>query len=159
MENSTIRGFVTKNLHINRFNLVGPLHLLLGRCLILLSWRTYVGLFSTCTKRTSYMVISRGFVFFFFLPNTRSIHSLQDNVLIDDDHRARLSDFGLANFDRSRWLGIMSNSSDPGGTAAYMAPELSYREHVEGQLRVPLMRKEADVYALGMLMYEVRLLI
>ena len=79
-------------------------------------------------------------------------------MLIDDDHRARLSDFGLANFDRSRWLGITSNSSDPGGTTPYMAPELFHREHKGRQLGAPLMKKEADVYALGMLIYEVRLL-
>ena len=79
-------------------------------------------------------------------------------MLIDDDHRARLSDFGLANFDRSRWLGVTSNSSDPGGTTPYMAPEL-FRERKECQLRVPSMRKEADIYALGMLIYEVRPLI
>ena len=78
-------------------------------------------------------------------------------MLIDDDHGSRLSDFGLANFDRFDWLDVMSNSSDPGGTTPYMAPELFYREHEEGQLRVPLMRKAVDIYALGMLMYEVRL--
>jgi len=80
-------------------------------------------------------------------------------VLVGDDHRALLSDFGLAGFDRSRWNNITSNSSDPGGTIAYMAPELFHRAHEEGQYRVPLRRKEADVYALGMLSYEVRLLI
>lgn len=86
-----------------------------------------------------------------------SVYSLSDNVLIDDDHRARLSDFGLTNFDRSRWLGVTSNSSDPGGTTAYMVPELFYHEREKDQLRVPLMRKGADIYALGMLIYEVRL--
>jgi len=80
-------------------------------------------------------------------------------VLIDNDYNARLSDFGLASFDRSHWPGVSSNSSDPGGTTAYMAPELFYREHQEGRPKLPLMRKEVDVYALGMLMYEVRLLI
>ena len=80
-------------------------------------------------------------------------------MLIDHDNAARLSDFGLASFDRSRWLGVTSNSSDPGGTIAYMAPELLHRDPEEAQSKAPLMRKEADVYALGMLMYEVRLLI
>ena len=78
-------------------------------------------------------------------------------MLIDDDHRARLSDFGLASFDRSRWLGATSDSSDLGGTTAYMAPELFHREREEGQSKAPLMRKQADIYALGMLIYEVRL--
>jgi len=80
-------------------------------------------------------------------------------VLIDDNNRACLSDFGLASFDRSRWLGVTSDSSDPGGTTPYMAPELFHREREEGQSNVPLMKKEADIYALGMLIYEVRFLI
>lgn len=80
-------------------------------------------------------------------------------MLIDSEPRARLSDFGLASFDRSRWPGVTSNSSEPGGTTAYMAPELFHREHVKGQSNAPLMRKEADIYALGMLIYEVRPLI
>ena len=41
-----------------------------------------------------------------------------------------------------------------------MAPELFRREYAEeGQSNVPLMRKDADIYALGMLIYEVPLLI
>lgn len=80
-------------------------------------------------------------------------------MLIDNEHRARLSDFGLTSFDRSHWSGVISNSSDPGGTTAYMAPELFYREDDEGQPKGALMRKEADIYALGMLIYEVRLLV
>jgi len=37
-----------------------------------------------------------------------------------------------------------------------MAPELFSRENEMGQPKMPLMRKEVDVYALGMLIYEVR---
>lgn len=81
--------------------------------------------------------------------------SLQDNVLIDSDCRARLADFGLANFDRSRWLGVTSTSSDQGGTRFYMAPELFRCESGGTRSKGPLMRKEADIYALGMLIYEV----
>jgi len=40
-----------------------------------------------------------------------------------------------------------------------MAPELFCRKSEEGQLKIPLMRKEVDIYALGMLIYEVRFLI
>ena len=36
-----------------------------------------------------------------------------------------------------------------------MAPELFAHEYEEGQPKGPWMRKEADVYALGMLIYEV----
>ena len=82
---------------------------------------------------------------------------LQDNVLIDSDCRARLADSGRANFDRSRWLGVASCSSSPNGTCAYMAPELICCKSESGGTRPggPLMRKEADIYALGMLIYEV----
>lgn len=80
-------------------------------------------------------------------------------MLIDSDCRARLSDFGLANFDRSRWFGVTSHSSDPGGTTAYMAPELFHNKLGTGRPNGPLMRKEVDIYALGMLFYEVRFLV
>ena len=38
-----------------------------------------------------------------------------------------------------------------------MAPELFHRENEGGQPKIPLMKKEVDIYALGMLIYEVRL--
>jgi serine/threonine protein kinase len=93
---------------------------------------------------------------FVFRRSADSFLSLQDNVLIDSDCRARLADFGLANFDRSRWLGVTSTSSDQGGTRFYMAPELFRFESGGTRSKGPLMRKEADIYALGMLIYEVR---
>ena len=80
---------------------------------------------------------------------------MQSNVLVDGECRARLADFGHANFDRSRWTDVTSHSTDPGGTYAYMAPELFARVPGESKSKVPLMRKEADIYALGMLIYEV----
>lgn len=75
-------------------------------------------------------------------------------MLIDGDYRARLADFGLANFDRSQWLVATLGSSSPGGTTAYMAPELFSREPEDAQSG-PLMRKKTDIYALGMVIYEV----
>lgn len=84
--------------------------------------------------------------------------SSQDNILVDENGRALLADFGLANFDRSRhWLDITSQSTIPGGTPAYMAPELFSRETVGARSRVPLMKKAVDIYALGMVIYEVQL--
>lgn len=76
-------------------------------------------------------------------------------MLIGSDFRAHLADFGMANLDRSRWLGVTSNSTTPGGTHAYMAPELFFHRSEEPQSKGPLMRKEVDIYALGMLIYEV----
>ena len=77
-------------------------------------------------------------------------------MLIDRYRRACLSGFGRADFDCAHWPGATSDSDDQGETTAYTAPELFHREREEGQSNVPLMRKEADVYALGMLIYEVR---
>ena len=73
-------------------------------------------------------------------------------MLIDADDRVFLADFGMANYDRSSWLDAVSNSTNPGGTTAYMAPELFC---LEGRPNGPLMKKEADIYALGTLIYEV----
>jgi len=78
-----------------------------------------------------------------------------DNILIDGDGRARLADFGLANFDRCSWFGITSsNSTSPTGTTYYRAPEL-FCNPEEAQPKRPRMRKEADIYSLGMVIYEV----
>jgi serine/threonine protein kinase len=60
----------------------------------------------------------------------------------------------MANFDRSHWLGVTSPSTTPGGTYAYMAPELLHPD-THDQSRGPFMRKGMDIYALGMVIYEV----
>lgn len=80
----------------------------------------------------------------------------QDNVLVDDENRARLTDFGLAGISIHSGLLGASISSDVGGTAAYMAPELVAHQVSEDRSNVRLPKEPVDVYALGMLMYEVR---
>jgi len=65
------------------------------------------------------------------------------NVLLDDDGRVRLADFGIA-----RLLGDTVHLTDPGktiGTAAYVAPE---------QVRGDPVDTPADVYALGLVLIE-----
>ena len=69
--------------------------------------------FSNCTNKTS-TVILKGYVFIrcLYLSKICSQRSFQDNVLIDSGNKARLADFGLASFDRSRWLVVTSNSGE-----------------------------------------------
>ena len=65
------------------------------------------------------------------------------NVLLEDDGRVRLADFGIA-----RLLGDTVHLTDPGktiGTAAYVAPE---------QVRGDPVDTPADVYALGLVLIE-----
>jgi len=65
------------------------------------------------------------------------------NILVDEERRVRLMDFGLAKF-----LAEESSVTARGrvvGTYRYMAPEQALGEHVDGR---------ADLYALGVVVYE-----
>lgn len=66
-------------------------------------------------------------------------------MLIDDERRALLADFGFAR------IADASNSSDPGGTLAYMAPELSE----DDRPKTRPFQEAIDIFALGTLMHEV----
>lgn len=73
--------------------------------------------------------------------------------MINDDGRACLADFGLARVIR----GFTSSGLDkanPKGTFVWMSPEVLFPEKFgrEGDARP---RKEADVYSLGAVIYEV----
>jgi len=72
------------------------------------------------------------------------------NILIKNDGRACLADFGL-----TRILAEFTSSSskDPGGTVVRMSPEMLWPE-VFG-MRDGKPTKQSDVYALGILIYEV----
>jgi serine/threonine protein kinase len=76
-------------------------------------------------------------------------------VLIDDENRACLGDFGFAGIRIPPGLAGASSLSDVGGTAIYMAPELLIHQANKGQSSVPLPKEPADIYAFGMLIYEV----
>ena len=79
-------------------------------------------------------------------PLTRGL-ILQTNILIVNEPfpRACISDFGLYAFAATASFG--PTRVDAGGTVGFMAPEL----HSEGAK----LSKEADMYAFGMLVYEV----
>ncbi|HUP62824.1 MAG TPA: serine/threonine-protein kinase [Thermoanaerobaculia bacterium] len=62
------------------------------------------------------------------------------NVMIDGRGRARITDFGLAVAEESR------GDADTAGTPAYMAPE---------QLDGGPASKRSDIYALGLMLYEI----
>jgi serine/threonine-protein kinase len=63
-----------------------------------------------------------------------------DNVLLADDGRVKLGDFGLA-----RAITEHTNSDDLVGTIAYLSPELVTRGHADAR---------SDVYAAGILLFE-----
>lgn len=74
----------------------------------------------------------------------------QANVLMDDAHRARISDFGLSKVKSSMTTQTVANVSETQskthGTKAFMAPE---------RLRRGTMNFATDVYAFAMSLYQV----
>ncbi|KAG9122221.1 hypothetical protein FRC07_001497 [Ceratobasidium sp. 392] len=68
-----------------------------------------------------------------------------DNVLISDDGKLKLTDFGLTVMGQEHFL--FSRTSPGGGTLNWMAPEL-FTDH-------GVRSKETDMYALAMTMLEI----
>jgi len=77
------------------------------------------------------------------------------NILISDDHRARLIDFGLAGVihDPDTVNLLTTQASNVLGTTRWMAPELLDPDQFEEAQGRP--SKASDVYALAMVMLEV----
>jgi len=77
------------------------------------------------------------------------------NILIDDQGRACLSDFGLATvvYDKDT-VNLMTTGSIAHGSTRWMAPELLSPEE-NGLLRSRPSRR-SDIYSLSMVMWEVR---
>jgi serine/threonine-protein kinase len=65
-----------------------------------------------------------------------------DNVLFDDDGNAMLTDFGIAT---ARFHGRLTAGGRAMGTPHYMAPEQAMGKTLDGR---------ADIYALGVMLYE-----
>lgn len=76
------------------------------------------------------------------------------NILVDGSNVARLADFGLTTA-LNNTAGLTSHGFDR-GTRGYTAPELLVYADEEECIGEP--RAETDVYALGIVMWEVRLL-
>src|ERR1700753_4170970 len=85
------------------------------------------------------------------LPNLLFIEA---NILIDENCRARLADFGFLTIVSDPMNSTTSSSSAiTGGTTRWMSPELLYPEQFHRKDSRPT--KESDRYALGMVIYEV----
>ena len=72
---------------------------------------------------------------------------VQPNILVDGNHRAQLTDFGLATVTQNL-DSIRSTSEHEGHTARWTAPEILND--------VGTYSKEADVFSFAMVMIEVR---
>jgi len=75
------------------------------------------------------------------------------NILIDENGRARLADFGLLTIISDPTYFSTSSSTVTGGTTRWMSPELLDPEQFGLDHSYPT--KESDCYALGMVIYEV----
>ena len=84
-------------------------------------------------------------------PNT--LLFIKVNILIDQNHRARLTDFGLVTIDPDPTNLANSSSFQAGGTVRWMSPELISPEQFGYKDCRPT--KESDCYALGMVILEV----
>ena len=71
----------------------------------------------------------------------------KSNILVDNSHTARIGDFGLMSILRNPSISMSVSPPAEGGTYQWMAPEL-FSESSRPS-------KESDVYALGMVAYEV----
>ena len=73
---------------------------------------------------------------------------MKNNILIDSNHTARITDFGLMSLLRHPLISISVTLPTWEGTYRWMAPELllDWKPHPS---------KEPDIYAPGMVIYEV----
>ena len=74
------------------------------------------------------------------------------NILIDEDHNARLADFGLLTIISDPANLLSSSSNAQGGTVRWMSPELIDPQRFGSETSFPT--KSSDCYALGMVVYE-----
>ena len=79
--------------------------------------------------------------------------SIKANILVDQNGRARLADFGLLTIVSDPTYFTASSSASTGGTVRWMSPELLEPEQFGLDHGCPT--RESDCYALGMVIYEV----
>jgi serine/threonine protein kinase len=75
------------------------------------------------------------------------------NVLIDDNGRALLTDFGLSKTESTISASATTKSLFTGGTLAWTAPEVM--NGVKGQSSTQLFTAKSDVYSYGIVTFEV----
>jgi serine/threonine protein kinase len=75
------------------------------------------------------------------------------NVLIDDNGRALLTDFGLSITESTISASATTKSLFNGGTLAWTAPEVM--NAVKGQSSTQLFTAKSDVYSYGIVIFEV----
>lgn len=89
-------------------------------------------------------------------PLTFAIHlsdsSFQSNILIDDEGKARLCDFGLSSI-AADFQSTSHLTSTIGGNVRWAAPELY---HIYEDDSTPSVTKYSDIYSFGSVMLEVR---
>jgi serine/threonine protein kinase len=86
-------------------------------------------------------------------PSSVSNEHLKANILIDENGRARLADFGLLAIASDTTTIVSSASLSEAGTHRWMSPELLDPERFRLEHSRPT--KPSDCYALGMVVYEV----
>jgi serine/threonine protein kinase len=79
-------------------------------------------------------------------------YDCQPNILICDSYRACLADFGLTTIDLDT-IHTYSTTSTTIGSVQWMAPELFDPDQYGLYKSVP--SRESDIYALGIVIYEV----
>jgi Protein tyrosine and serine/threonine kinase len=95
----------------------------------------------------------RSNVYFQHYPNSLSYHGKQANILIDDEGHACLADFGLTTIIPDTIPGYSMTTMTNEGTLRWMAPELLSPEQFG--LTKCILSEESDIYAFGMVVYEV----
>ena len=84
-------------------------------------------------------------------PPTYNLSGLQANILVNDENRACLADFGLLTIAADQ--SAVTSSRVGGGTYQWMSPELL--DPGDFDLKTVRPTKSSDCYALGMVIYEV----
>jgi serine/threonine protein kinase len=81
------------------------------------------------------------------------LKALQLNILMTDENRACLADFGLSHLVSESITGFTVSEPTSKGTVRWMAPELLVPDEKSQKTCSPT--KKSDIYAFGMVIYEV----
>ncbi|KAH7912184.1 kinase-like domain-containing protein [Hygrophoropsis aurantiaca] len=121
---------------------------------------SYIESHANLTRQAKYKLLyqaARGLEYLHTIQPSPVIHGdiTASNVLIDDQHVARLGDFGLSTIllEQQSQSNITSALT---GAIRYTAPELySNGSNNDDTFRTPKPTKESDIYSFGSIMYQV----